>query len=146
MRVLCPVDGSDCSRRALSFATEFVRRYEGRLHVVHFTANRTDTTDQLLDDTEATLEEAGLRDAPEVVYDVAMSKPRYSNRVSKDILKMVAEEVRPRRHGTQGHRSGRSCDPRERDPDRPPGDTDADDGRPLTRGAGSGRGGVRRGA
>ncbi len=100
--MLCPVDGSDCSRRALSFATELVRRYEGSLHVVHFTVNRTDTTDQLLDDTEATLEEAGLRDAPEVVYDVAMSKPRYSNRVGKDILKMVAEEGYD--HVVMGHR------------------------------------------
>jgi universal stress protein A len=35
-RVLCPVDFSDCSRRALHYADALANRYDADLHVVHF--------------------------------------------------------------------------------------------------------------
>lgn len=41
MDVLVPIDGSNCSFRALKFATEFVERYEASLNVVHFVEDKS---------------------------------------------------------------------------------------------------------
>ena len=91
MKVLAPIDGSDCSFRALAFAIEFVTRFEGTLHVVHITDYTGETTDQIIDQAEDLLREAGLESQPEVVTDTRMSNPRYGNQVGKDVLQ-IAEE------------------------------------------------------
>jgi nucleotide-binding universal stress UspA family protein len=101
MKVLVPVDGSDCSFRALEFATEFVRRYEGEIHIVHVTDHHGEETERILDRAEAALADAGLVDDPEVVTDLRMSEPRYSNRVGKEILRLVEE--RDYDHVVMGH-------------------------------------------
>ena len=91
MKVLVPVDGSDCSYRALEFATEFVQRYEGEIHVVHVTDYEGESTEAIVERVRETLGEAGLTDSPEIVTDTRMSSPKYADRVGKDILR-IAED------------------------------------------------------
>ena len=87
MNVLVPVDGSDCSFRALEFAIEFAQRFESPLHVVHFTDAETEATEQILDRARADLEAAGVDDAPELV-EVNM-ETRVATNVGKAILEVV---------------------------------------------------------
>lgn len=91
MRVLAPIDGSDCSFRALEFAINLATKYEGTLHVVHITDYVADTTDDILDQAKNLLSEAGIDDHPEIVRDLRMSEPRYANKVGKDILRIADE-------------------------------------------------------
>lgn len=91
MKVLVPIDGSECSYRALTFATEFVQRYDGTLHVVHITDYEGESTEAILDRAEEILDEASILDDPEIVTDLRMSDPRYANRVGKDILEIVED-------------------------------------------------------
>lgn len=85
MRVLVPVDGSDCSKRAVAFAAEMAERYDGSLRVVHLTDADTDAARQVLD---------GVRDllpddfGGEASFDVAvrdMASPT-AGRVGDEIL------------------------------------------------------------
>lgn len=92
MKVLAPIDGSDCSFRALEFAIEFVDRYEGTLHVIHITDYTGDRTDEILERAEEMLEEAGIATRPEIVTDTRLSSPRYANQVGKDVLEIAHEE------------------------------------------------------
>lgn len=85
MKVLAPIDGSDCSFRALEFATEFVTRYEGALHVVHITDYTGERTDEILEEADELLEEAGIDTRPEVVTDTRLSSLRYANQVGKAV-------------------------------------------------------------
>lgn len=101
MKVLVPVDGSDCSLRALEFATEFVQRYEGTLHVVHITDYQGDGTSKVITQAKEIVTDAGLKDDPEVLIDFRMSDPRYANQVGKDILRLVEE--RNYDHVIMGH-------------------------------------------
>lgn len=101
MNVLVPVDGSDCSFRALEFATGFVRRYEGTLHVVHITDYQGEGTSEVIRRAEEVVADAGLKDEPEIVTDLRMSDPRYANQVGKDILRLVEE--REYDHVIMGH-------------------------------------------
>ncbi|MFB6141334.1 MAG: universal stress protein [Halosimplex sp.] len=91
MKILVPIDGSDCSFRALEHAVDLAGRYEGELHVVHVTDHRTESTEELLARAEALLAEAGIADEPEVVTDLRMSDPKYADRVGKDVLRMAEE-------------------------------------------------------
>ena len=91
MKVLTPIDGSDCSTRALEFAIGFVQRYDGALHVVHVTDYEGERTEAILSRAEARLDEAGIDDHPEVVSDIRLSRPRYANQVGRDILR-IAED------------------------------------------------------
>lgn len=93
MKVLAPIDGSDCSFRALEFAIELVTRFEGTLHVVHITDYTDETTTQIIDQAEEILSEAGIDGHPEIVTDTRMSNPRYANQVGKDILEIAEEEA-----------------------------------------------------
>lgn len=92
MEVLVPVDNSDCSFRALEFATEFVRRYDGSLHVVHITDHGEEEATEVVQRAEDVLSEAGIEDEPEVVTDVRMSNLQYADRVGQDVLELVEEE------------------------------------------------------
>ena len=91
MKVLAPVDGSDCSFRALEFATEFVGRYEGTLHAVHITDVHGEAAEAVIDRVESVLAEAGIDDDPAVVTDTRLSDSRYATRVGKDILRIADE-------------------------------------------------------
>lgn len=91
MKVLVPIDGSDCSFRALEFAIDFVNRYEGRLHVVHITDFTGDLTNEILQEAETALADASIDDQPDVLTDTRLSNPRYSNQVGKDIIEIANE-------------------------------------------------------
>lgn len=90
MDVLVPMDGSERSRDALRFAVDFANRYDGTIHVVHITDHPSDEEDKISEQAQATLEEAGFEDEPEMIVNV--SKFRWSNRVGKEILQFVEEE------------------------------------------------------
>ena len=99
MEILVPIDGSECSTRALEFAIEFARRYEGALHVVHFTDAETEATDQIIDRAEETLERAGVADTPELVEcNIDM---RVATNVGNEILNLVEAEEYD--HVVMGH-------------------------------------------
>lgn len=91
MKVLVPIDGSDCSFRALEFATEFVSRYEDELHVIHITEHRGERTSDILEHANKVLANAGIEDDPEILTDVRISNLRYANRIGKDILETADE-------------------------------------------------------
>lgn len=95
-----PVDGSECSFRALEFAIEFARRFEASLHVVHVTDEETDATDEIIERARATLRDAGVDDEPEISTDVDLAF-RPASAVGEDILELVAE--RGYDHVVMGH-------------------------------------------
>lgn len=92
MKVLVPIDGSDCSFRALEFAIELVTQFEGTLQVVHITDYTGETTDQIIEQARDMLVDAGIESHPEIVTDTRMSNPRYANQVGKDILQIAEEQ------------------------------------------------------
>lgn len=91
MHVLVPVDGSECSFRALEFAAEFVTRYEGTLDVVHITDYQNEMSNEIISRAEQLLADAGIDEQPSVVTDTRMSQPKYSDQVGKDILQITEE-------------------------------------------------------
>ncbi|WP_135853273.1 universal stress protein [Halorussus salinus] len=107
MEVLVPIDGSECSFRALDFAIDFARRFEASLHVVHVSDSETDATDEILDRARERLDEAGVPDEPEVSTDVDLSF-RPAERVGKDILALVEE--RGYDHVVMGHHGSGAVD------------------------------------
>lgn len=100
MEILCPVDGSAVSERAVRFGAEMARRYEARLHVVHFSPTETDATDEILRRAREILEDAGVQTAPEVATDVELEF-RPGNRVGEGILDLVDD--RGIDHVVMGH-------------------------------------------
>lgn len=91
MKVLVPVDGSECSFRALEFAAEFVTRYEGTLDVVHITDYQNEMSNEILTRAQQLLADAGIDEEPSVVTDTRMSKRKYADQVGKDILQLTEE-------------------------------------------------------
>lgn len=100
MEILCPVDGSAVSDRALTFAAEMARRYEGRLQVVHFSDSETEATEEIVENARAILDAEGIEAAPAVETDVGLEF-RPGNRVGEDILEMVSD--RGLDHVVMGH-------------------------------------------
>ncbi len=90
MKILAPIDGSDCSFRALEFATRFVRMYDAELRVVHVTDHRTEATEELIDRARDLLEREGFEEDVDVYIDVR--KFRRANRVGEDVLYITEEE------------------------------------------------------
>ena len=90
VRVLVPIDGSETSERALRFAAEFSRRFEGTLHVVHVTDRETEATEQIVARAEEILEEEGVPGEPSVSLDFQLTF-RSANRVGDDIVDFVEE-------------------------------------------------------
>ncbi len=101
MKILAPIDGSACSFRALRFAADLTRRYDGQLDVIHITDYEGEQTEELIERAETILMEEGIVETPEVKSDLRMSKPRYADRVGKDILDIVEEEGHD--HVVMGH-------------------------------------------
>lgn len=91
MRVLTPIDGSDCSFRAVAFAADFASNFEGTLDVIHFTDYRSDSTDDILDQARAVLADTAVDAEPEVIPEPKLAKPRYANRIGRDILHYADE-------------------------------------------------------
>ena len=104
MDVLVPVDGSECSERALDFGVELAECFDGSIHVVHFTDRETDATEQIIDRAEERLAASPLTDDPELVrrgVDI-----RRADNVGDEIIALVGEEGYD--HVVMGHHgSGR---------------------------------------
>lgn len=100
MDILAPIDGSDCSFRALSFAADMATRYGGSVHVVHFTKAETDASDAIIDRARDVLESEGVEGEPEVSTDVNLEF-RPANRVGESVLDLVEE--RGYDHVVMGH-------------------------------------------
>ncbi|MFB6079708.1 MAG: universal stress protein [Haloferacaceae archaeon] len=90
MDVLVPMDGSELSREALRFAVDFANRYDGTVHVVHFTDHPDEMEAEIVEDAESIVEEAGLDDDPEIL--VKVNQFRWSNQVGKEVVRLVAED------------------------------------------------------
>lgn len=90
MDILVPIDGSECSERALEFAVELAHRFDATVKVVHVTDHRTEATEELLERAEQTLEKEGIPSEPEVVFE--MKKFRGSDVVGERILDIAEEE------------------------------------------------------
>lgn len=91
MEILVPIDGSDCSERALRFAAEMAERYDASLSIVHITDVETEATKQLMDHAREVLDEAGSDEDPTIQIDLRLSF-RGADRIGKDILTLVEEE------------------------------------------------------
>ena len=100
MDVLVPIDGSECSFRALDFGIELARRFEGSLHVVHISDSETDATDEIVERARQRLREEGIAGEPEVSTDVDLAF-RPAERVGEDILDLASE--RGYDHVVMGH-------------------------------------------
>lgn len=99
MAVLVPIDGSECSVRALEFAVEFAERFETDLDVVHVTGHRTTETETLIERANSILAEAGFDGEVEVITD--MKKFKASKRVGEHVLHLVEEDGHE--HVVMGH-------------------------------------------
>jgi len=92
MDILVPMDGSECSLRALNTAIEIATACTGTLDVVHFTDVHTDATDELLEVIETTLEDTPIQSSVDVVTDVRVSEPRSSTHIGRRIVELVEEQ------------------------------------------------------
>jgi len=101
MKVLVPVDGSECSMRALGFAADFAKRFDATLDVVHFTDSPGADTQRLKGKVSEVLEAEGLEGETEVIGDVRLDNLKASDQVGKDILELVEE--RGYDHVVMGH-------------------------------------------
>ena len=90
LRILVPIDGSETSERALRFAAEFARRFEGSLHVVHVSDRETDATEQLIERAREILSEEGVQGDPSISLDLELSF-RTANRVGEDVVEIATE-------------------------------------------------------
>ena len=90
MSVQVPIDGSDCSIRAIEFAAEFADRYDTGLHVVHFTDSKTSDVEELMDRVRDRLADLGVRDEPEVRTESRLF--RAEDKIGEDVLDPVEEE------------------------------------------------------
>ncbi|MFB6093530.1 MAG: universal stress protein [Halanaeroarchaeum sp.] len=101
MAILVPVDGSECSMRALEFAIDLAEARDETIDVVHFTDYEGDASSELEERVGEVLADAGIDGGMEVVGDIRLSDFKASNRVGKDILELVAD--REYDHVVMGH-------------------------------------------
>lgn len=106
MNVLVPIDGSDCSSRALSFAVEFAKRFDATLDVVHFSDTETDATREICERATETIPE-DVRGAVRVVTDDDLEF-RPAERVGEDILGLVESDGYD--HVVMGHHGSGALD------------------------------------
>ncbi|WP_231185955.1 universal stress protein [Haladaptatus sp. DYF46] len=90
MDVLVPIDGTEGSFRALTFAAEFARNFDATLHVVHFSDEATPATDEILERAREVLESADIESNPELSTDMQLEF-RPAERVGENILELVEE-------------------------------------------------------
>ncbi|XGI84091.1 universal stress protein [Halorutilales archaeon Cl-col2-1] len=91
MKILVPIDDSDCSFRALGFACDLAKRFESTLHVIHITDKKTDATRDTVERAEEVLEDEGIEDEPEVRTDIRLDI-RPSNQIGDDIVRIAKNE------------------------------------------------------
>ncbi|MFB6132913.1 MAG: universal stress protein [Halanaeroarchaeum sp.] len=98
--LLVPIDGSDCSFRALEFATGLAAEYDATLHVVHVTDEHTTATDDLQKRAGRLLAASGHETDVEVLVDLDLEF-RPADQVGRTILHLVTE--RGYDHVVMGH-------------------------------------------
>jgi nucleotide-binding universal stress UspA family protein len=101
MEILVPIDGSDCSERALRHAIELAQRFDAALDVVHFTDSKGSDTERLQERVSETLVDEGLDSDTEVIRDLRLGSLRSSTTIGKDILQLVDD--RDYDHVVMGH-------------------------------------------
>lgn len=101
MKVLVPVDGSDCSFRALEFAIDMAECFGADIHVVHFSDAETEATESILDRAQEMFDERSVDDDPELL--LGDSDVRRADAVGDAILEYVADESYD--HVVMGHHS-----------------------------------------
>ncbi|KYH25688.1 universal stress protein family protein [Halalkalicoccus paucihalophilus] len=89
MQLLIPIDGSDSSFDALRFGIEFARGFDSDLAVVHFAAERTETTDELFERARAALAEGGLDTEPELVETDIVRESGAARKVGQRIVELA---------------------------------------------------------
>ncbi|WP_227374976.1 universal stress protein [Haladaptatus halobius] len=90
MDVLVPVDGSEYSFRALRFAANFARNFDATLHVVHFSDEATDATDEILARARNVLDAEDVDAELKLSEDVQLEF-RPGDRVGENVLELVEE-------------------------------------------------------
>ncbi len=90
MDILVPIDGSDCSFRALEFAAKFARQFDATIHVVHFSDEKTEATEEILGRARNMLEAEDIEAEPTLSTDVELQF-RPADRVGENVLKLVEE-------------------------------------------------------
>jgi len=91
VKILVPVDGSDCSFRALEYAVDMAPRYEAAVHVVHVTDTRSADTETLLERVRSILDAHDVEDDPDVRTDIDLDF-RPSERIGADVVTLVERE------------------------------------------------------
>lgn len=107
VRILVPIDGSDCSFRALEFGADMAPRYDATLHVVHVTDSRDEATDAILSRARDVLDANDVDDEPTVHTDIGLDF-RPAKRVGKDIVDIVEDEGYD--HVVMGHHGAGSVE------------------------------------
>lgn len=91
MQLLVPIDASDSSFDALRFAIEFARGFDADLAVVHFAAERSDTTDGLFERARAALAEGGIDAEPELIETEVVTESGAARKVGERIVSLAEE-------------------------------------------------------
>ncbi|MFB6112600.1 MAG: universal stress protein [Halodesulfurarchaeum sp.] len=86
--ILCPIDGTETSFRALEFAAEMADQYDASLSVVHITDEHTDATDEIVARAESLLDSVGVEADLSVSTDIDLSF-RPANHIGQTVLAMV---------------------------------------------------------
>ncbi|AKH96557.1 universal stress protein [Halanaeroarchaeum sulfurireducens] len=98
--ILAPIDGSDCSFRALEFATGMAAQYDATLDVVHVTDEESAATDDLRTRARTLLDAAAIPTDLEVVEELDLEF-RPAEQVGKTVLHLVTD--RGYDHVVMGH-------------------------------------------
>lgn len=98
--LLAPIDGSDCSFRALEFATGMATQYDATLDVVHVTDAETSATEDLRARAHTLLDSSPVEATVEVVVDLDLEF-RPAEQVGETVLHLVTE--RGYDHVVMGH-------------------------------------------
>jgi nucleotide-binding universal stress UspA family protein len=87
MKILVPVDTSECSRRALEHAVELATAVDGTVDVVHFTEFEDEQVEGLRESVDEVMAESGVEGSTAIVGDIRLGSLRASTRIGNDILK-----------------------------------------------------------
>ncbi|WP_338728927.1 universal stress protein [Haladaptatus sp. DJG-WS-42] len=106
MRVLVPIDGSDCSFAALDYALDLYNMGGVTLHVIHITDYETDASEELLKKATDRLSAAGIDAEPELVTSLGLDSPKASVKIGEHIVSLLEaddyDQVVIGRHGERG--------------------------------------------